>query len=318
MSDPHPRSFFADFRLFFLRGLVVLLPTVLTLWIVVKAYQFIDNAIAEPINEGIRIVMHRATPAWEPLQRRFEPTDEAIALEISRQRALGRPRPNPAAVAAALRGENIREWWDSRWYLDLIGLVVAIVAVYFAGRLLGGFFGRRIYRRLEQAITTLPVFKQVYPYVKQIVDFLFGEDRKVEFKRVVLVEYPRKGIWSLGFATGRAMGAVSDRVGEESMTIFIPSSPTPFTGYTISVPKREVIELPITVDEALRFTVSGGVLMPGDELPEGVTAEAIRQPTTPPRDPGEAPVVRAPAPGPLPAPRGADADDDVVKKRTLE
>ena len=81
MTDPSERTFTGDFRRFFLRGLVVLLPSVLTLWIVVKAYQFVDNAIAEPINRGVRIAMLNTARVWEPLALAFEPSAEAVQAE---------------------------------------------------------------------------------------------------------------------------------------------------------------------------------------------------------------------------------------------
>jgi uncharacterized membrane protein len=184
------------------------------------------------------------------------------------QRTTSTRKPTREQVMYELRSENVVEWWERRWYMDLIGLVVAIVAVYVAGRLLGGFFGRSIYSRIERFITSLPVFKQVYPYVKQIVDFLFSDEKAIKFNRVVVVEYPRKGIWSVGFMTGGTMRAIANHSGD-SVTVFIPSSPTPFTGYTITVPRDEVIEVPISVDEALRFVVSGGVLVPTTQVVEG-------------------------------------------------
>lgn len=258
MSDASARTFSSDFRRFFLRGLVVLLPTVLTLWIVVQAYRFVDNNIAEPVNQGIRLAMSHTARLWTPLGEVFDPTEDEVTTELAgrNERALDR-----ATVEQELRSANIRDWWQSRWYMDLIGLVVAIIAVYIAGRLLGGLIGRRIYRGIERFITTLPVFKQVYPHVKQIVDFLFSDERSMKFNRVVVVEYPRKGIWSVGFMTGDTLRSVAERAGD-AVTVFVPSSPTPFTGYTITVPRDEVRELPITVEEAIRFAVSGGVLVP--------------------------------------------------------
>ncbi len=239
MSDPSARTFSADFKRFFLRGLVVLLPTVLTLWIVVKAYQFVDHQIAKPINAGLQLAVVKAARLWEPLQKQFGSAD---------------------AIAG-----NVEEWWNDRWYMRFIGLIVAIVAVYIVGRLLGGFFGRQIYRKIETVITTLPIFKQVYPHVKQIVDFLFSDDKRTKFNRVVVVQYPRKGVWSIGFLTGNTLRSIADRAGD-AVTVFIPSSPTPFTGYTITVPRCEALEVPISVDEALRFTISGGVLVPGHQV----------------------------------------------------
>jgi uncharacterized membrane protein len=281
MSDGSARTFTADFRRFFLRGLVILLPSVLTLWIVVKAYQFVDNTIAEPINRSVRLAMVNTAKVWEPLRDVFDPTPEALSAALEKLPP-GKRTEAKEATRARLRAENITAWWSEHWAMDLIGIIVAIVAVYISGRLLGGFVGRRLYRRIEQFITTLPVFKQVYPYVKQIVDFLFSDDQPIKFNRVVAVPYPRKGVWSVGFMTGETLRSIQECAGDDAVTVFIPSSPTPFTGYTVTVRRKEIIELPISVDEAIRFAVSGGVLIPehqriggstvpaGDGLPSGL------------------------------------------------
>lgn len=265
MTKASQRTFSSDFRRFFLRGLVVLLPTVLTLWIMVKAYQFVDTSIAEPINQGIRMAITQATPVWDPLTRKFEPTEQALVDERIKLDREGVKAGEESQLRSRLRAQNIMQWWDTHWYMDLIGIIVAVVGVYIAGRLLGGFFGRQIYRKIETIITTLPVFKQVYPYVKQVVDFLFSDDKPMDFNSVVVVEYPRKGIWAVGFQTGNAMKSIAEESGD-SVTIFIPSSPTPFTGYTITVPRDSVRKLPISVEEAIRFSVSGGVLIPEHQI----------------------------------------------------
>ncbi len=291
MAEHDDRSFGADFKRFFLRGLVILLPTVLTLWIVMTAYLFVYRQIASPINEGVKTALVQAAKVWQPLRDEFTPTDDQVDQAIANTlvepeksrfenkentqlRAEIRERMG-SRVRSRLRSEAIITWWDSRWYMNGIGLVVAIVAVYIAGRLLGGFFGKRLYRRIEQFITTLPVFKQVYPHVKQIVDFLFSDDKPIKFNRVVAVEYPRKGIWSVGFQTGGPMRTVAAKSGDSS-TVFIPSSPTPFTGYTITVNKEDLIELPITVEEAIRFAVSGGVLVPDHQVVDSEADASLR------------------------------------------
>ncbi|MHC5023677.1 MAG: DUF502 domain-containing protein [Planctomycetota bacterium] len=263
MTNSSARTFGSDFRQFFLRGLVVLLPSVLTLWIVVKAYQFVDNTIAQPINSGVQLALVNVADHWDGLAEAelFKPTPKELQAARLDAGLSENDTSEDARLIPILRRARIEAWWSNQWYMNLIGLVVAIVAVYLSGRLLGGFFGRRIYRKLEALITTVPVFKQVYPYVKQIVDFLFSDDQPIKFNRVVAVEYPRKGIWSIGFMTGGPLRTVADRAGDV-VTVFIPSSPTPFTGYTITVPRAEMIEIPISVDEAIRFAVSGGVLVP--------------------------------------------------------
>jgi uncharacterized membrane protein len=327
MSDSSARTFSSDFRRFFLRGLVIVLPSVLTLWIVVAAYEFVDRTIAEPINAGIRFTLAKAAPHWSALSPILEPSEQTITEETDRRLAAG-AMITPEEVRAEMR-EKIRTdpaarraqigaWWNQRRYMNVIGLLVAIIAVYIAGRLLGGFFGRRIYRKLEDVITSLPVVKQVYPYVKQIVDFLFSDDRPIKFNRVVAIEYPRKGVWSVGFATGGPMRSIEARAGT-SITVFVPSSPTPFTGYTITVPREDTIELPISVEEAIRFAVSGGVLVPdhqrkkttldadgSSELPDGLIP--IPGPGGPP--PAEPP--RAVAP-----PAGGEPDPAPTRRRSV-
>jgi uncharacterized membrane protein len=114
----------------------------------------------------------------------------------------------------------------------------------------------------ESTVQQVPGFKQVYPYGKQVTDFLFGE-KKIEFNRVVIIPYPSKGFWSIGLVTGIGFREVAEKIKEEFLTVFVPTSPTPVTGYVVYVKKEEVIDLPIPIDAALRFIVSGGVIVPG-------------------------------------------------------
>ena len=262
MTTDHLGTFRTDFKRFFIRGLAVLLPSVLTLWILVKAYQFIDVTIAQPINTGIRALVTETAIRMPALQKSILPNPTIIDEALAQRVANGEPLLKYASVQREIVASEIQIWW-TEWalYLDWIGILVAVIIVYVSGRLLGGILGRGIYRRLESLIITVPLFKQIYPAVKRVVDFLFSEDKQISFNRVVVVEYPRKGIWSVGLVTGATMRSIRNQSGE-AITVFIPSSPTPFTGYTITVPVHEAQELPISVDEALLFTISGGVLVP--------------------------------------------------------
>lgn len=272
-----PRSFLADFRLFFFRGLGVLLPSVLTLWILIYAGLFVQRSVAEPINSGVRQLVIYALPQFvdeEHLPEWFTVSDSQVARLKAERLREARPDVPNAQLREAARARNLKEWWDERWYLRLVGLIIAIVLIYLAGRLLGGLIGKRIYSRLESAFQRLPVVAQIYPHVKQVVEVFFGGNEsgeRIKFNRVVLVEYPRRGIWTVGLLTGESMREIEKNMETEGVTIFIPSSPTPFTGYTITVPREEAIDLPITIDEALRFVVSGGVLVPPRQLPDYVT-----------------------------------------------
>lgn len=249
-------------RRFFLRGLGILLPTVLTIWILVTAYNFVLYNIAEPINQGVRIV---AVEYW--------PYPVITDQDRSKARAAMAPDErvewtDDARLTTRLKTRRIAAWWaENNWYMDLIGLLIAGVLIYIAGALLGSFIGRRLVWRLEAMFKRLPIVKFVYPSVKQVTDFFFGsgEEAPFKFNRVVAVQYPRKGIWSVGLVTGDTMSVIQHHVGEECMTVFIPSSPTPFTGYVITVQVTDVIDLPISIDEALRFTISGGVIVPPNQ-----------------------------------------------------
>jgi len=124
-----------------------------------------------------------------------------------------------------------------------------------------------------------PVMRRVYPYVKQVTNFILPpEEQAQRFSGVVAVEYPRKGVWSLGFVTGEGLRSVVERLGSEFLTVMVPTSPTPVTGWVITVPKADTIALDMTVEEALRFIVSAGVIAPDGEhpalLPEAVRAGA--------------------------------------------
>jgi len=131
--------------------------------------------------------------------------------------------------------------------------------------LLGGLIGRRLYARVEKLLARVPGFKQVYPHVKQVTEMIIG-DRPLAFNRVVLVEYPRKGIWTVGLVTGDSMRTIREAAGADTLSVFIPSTPTPFTGFTITVLKDEVVDLPVQVDAAVRFLITGGVLVPDREV----------------------------------------------------
>lgn len=270
-------TFGSDFRKFFLRGLAVLLPSVLTLWLLWAAYGFVSARVAEPINGGIRLVILEFAPRVvqeNRLPEWFVVTPDQIDTAREQRRFQGLRPIGVDALRKQIRANAFRDWWNDHWYLQIIGLVVAILLIYLAGTVAGGFIGRRVYVRFERWLTRIPVFKQVYPHVKQVVDFLLGNSRQLSFNRVVVVEYPRKGIFTVGFQTGSTMRAIQDVTGVECCTVFIPSSPTPFTGYTITVPASEVQDLPITVEEALRFVVTGGVLIPEHQTIPGSPQEA--------------------------------------------
>jgi len=270
-----PSAFAADFRRFFGRGLAVLLPSILTLWILWYALLFVFNNVAVPINRGMRwgviqaiplVIPERHQPDWYIITPQ-EREDFLRSSDGTAMRSAG-----PEAIDHEARVAQFRQFWEARWYLSILGLIVAITLIYLAGLLLGGILGRRLYEGVESLLSRIPGFKHVYPHVKQLVNLVMG-DRRMAFKRVVLVEYPRKGVWSLGMVTSQSMRDIATAAGGPVLAVFIPSTPTPFTGFAINVPEKDVIDLPISVDEAIRFMITGGVLIPEHQaLPEAARA----------------------------------------------
>ena len=258
------KTFMGDFKRFFGRGLGILLPSVLTLWILTQLLLFLNNNVGEPINRGVRMAVLEIYPRLveeESLPGFFRVRLSEIAEARQAKQIPGISKMDDTQVRERLRRAKFRTAWQAHWYLNATGLIIAIVVIYFSGRFLGGYLGRTIYDRLERLWSRVPGFKQVYPHVKQVVQMVLGES-PIAFNRVVMVEYPREGIWTIGLVTGPSLRSINEQAGEDVMTVFIPTSPTPFTGFAINVPATGVIDLPMSVEEALRFFITGGVLVP--------------------------------------------------------
>lgn len=290
-------SFTTDFKRFFGRGLGILLPTIVTLWILWQAFSFVSTNVAEPINRATRLSVLWVVPQVfekDSLPDWYDISDEEVLVA----RASGRYRATTpmATIERDIRREWLQRYWDDRWYLGFTGFFIAILLIYLAGLLLGNFFGRQIYHRVERLIAKVPGFKQVYPHVKQVVDLILGE-KKMAFSKVVLVEYPSKDIWTMGFLTGDSLRAIDDTAGGRVVSVFIPTSPTPFTGFTISVLASSIKPMDISMEEALRFVITAGVLTPesaGDApagAPPGVIVSGRARPEARAREiggPGDA------------------------------
>lgn len=261
-------SFTSDFKRFFGRGLAILLPTAVTLWLLWQAFGFIYANVAQPINKATRFGVLWAVPLAldeDELPDWFRVTPEELATARANLDTRASSTPDNE-LKRNLRAKYLADFWKDHWYLNLTGLFIAIMLIYLAGVLLGNFAGRSIYQAVERLITRIPGFKQVYPHVKQVVDLILG-DRKMAFSKVVLVEYPSKDIWTIGFLTGHSIRDIDKSAGGQVVSVFIPTSPTPFTGFTINVRKEAYKELDMSIEEALRFIITAGVLTPDSPKP---------------------------------------------------
>lgn len=162
---------------------------------------------------------------------------------------------------------QLAKYLPAEWvyYVDKIpglSILIAITVIVIIGFFATNFLGKKIFEFFEKFFFKLPFFRQVYPAIKEMAMFLFSQERGATFKQVVLVEYPRKGIYAFGFLTNNSSAKICDKVNQELYNVFLPSAPGPLTGYVIVVPKKEIIFTDISIEDAFKFIVSGGVVNP--------------------------------------------------------
>jgi uncharacterized membrane protein len=253
MPLPSRRTTFGeDFRRFFTRGLAALLPTLITLSILFWILDFLWSAVGRHLIWAIKVAWWNAG-----------------------QYGLVAERP------AAYLNRNILA--EDSFGTKVVGVLLAVLFVYIVGLLIGNLIGRTFWAIAERLVMKMPIIRAIYPAVKQVTDFLL-QDRQKQFvgSRVVAARLHNSDIWSIGLVTGQGLAAISDAAEDETVTVFIPSSPTSFSGYVVVVPRRSLIELPLTTEDAMRMLVSGGVLEPKPRGGEGAEAgPAAATPTTP-------------------------------------
>lgn len=137
--------------------------------------------------------------------------------------------------------------------ITAIGLIGFLLAIVLVGMFTRNIIGMAFFRLVERVLTQIPVVKSVFTAVKQIAEVLL-QDKRQAFKRVALFEYPRRGLYSVGFVT-------KDDPGQDLVAVFLPTTPNPTSGYMLMVPRSELVELEIPVEEAIKLIVSGGSIM---------------------------------------------------------
>ncbi|MBV8780633.1 MAG: DUF502 domain-containing protein [Phycisphaerae bacterium] len=234
-------SFGEDFRRFFLGGLQALLPTLITVSVIIWVWDLLWQNLGRHLITALKLT-------WE---------------NISNTGLL--PLEPPGYIEHYWSEDNLRT--------RIVGVLLAILAVYIVGLLVGNLIGRTFWKLGEQLVMKIPVIRAIYPAVKQVTDFVLA-DRKdhFDYSRVVAVRPHEGGIWSVGLVTGLGLAPLEESIGEPMVTVFVPSSPTAFSGYVLIVPRSGVVELPMTVEEAMRLLVSGGVIS-GSEQREAIVDE---------------------------------------------
>ncbi len=207
-------------KTYFLTGLVVLIPLVLTIYIIWKLFYAIDGLLRGLVTNVL----------------------ERFGIPIS---SVG------------------------------LGFITVILLILLTGLVAKNYFGRKLIQLGELIFARIPLINRIYRAIQQISNAFFSERREV-FKKAVLIEYPRKGVYSLAFLTQDTKGEVQERLDQDMISVFLPTTPNPTSGFLLFVPKRDVIELSMSIEEALKLVISGGVITP--ERTRSSDLKIIREP----------------------------------------
>jgi uncharacterized membrane protein len=147
------------------------------------------------------------------------------------------------------------------FHIPGLGVVLAVVLVLTTGMIMANLLGRRLVNAWESLLSRIPLVRSLYAGIKQIMEAVLATDAK-SFRRVLLVEYPRRGVWSLAFMTTDQLGEVQQKTETDVIGVFIPTTPNPTSGFVLMVPAEEVIELDMTVEQGLKMIISMGTVVP--------------------------------------------------------
>ena len=142
-----------------------------------------------------------------------------------------------------------------------LGLIISIVVITFIGAITPGFIGRTLLKVGERILDNTPVVRSIYSAIKQIMETVMSTNSE-SFREVVLVEYPRKGIWVIGFVTGETKGEVQSLKKETLINVFIPTTPNPTSGFLLFLPKKDLMYMKMKVEDAVKMVISGGIVTP--------------------------------------------------------
>ncbi len=158
-----------------------------------------------------------------------------------------------------------------------LGVILALAILVGTGVVAANFAGRRLMELGDRIVTRIPLVSGIYSGAKQVAETLFA-DSSTAFKRVMLVEYPRKGIWSMCFQTSELVGEIQSRTEDDVVCVFLPTTPNPTSGFLLFIPKHELVPLDMRVDEGLRMIISLGVAVPRWRTPEEAKASLAPPP----------------------------------------
>jgi uncharacterized membrane protein len=152
-----------------------------------------------------------------------------------------------------------------------LGAVLTLLIIFITGVIAANIFGQQMVGWWDQLLNRIPVVNTVYKSVKQVSDTLLSPNGQA-FRKAVLVQYPRQGTWTIAFVTGSPAGEIAEYLQKEHVSVYVPTTPNPTSGFFLMLPKTDIVELEMSVDEALKYVISMGVVVP--------TAQAEALPAT--------------------------------------
>lgn len=221
-TNPPPK---APIRSYFVAGLLLLVPLVITLWVL--------NLIVSTMDQSLQL----------------------LPAQLQPEVLFGRRIPG-------------------------LGVILTLLIIFSTGLLVRNFIGEALVRIWEALLARIPIVRSIYSSVKQVSDTVLSPNGQA-FRKALLVQYPRAGVWTIAFQTGAPAAEVRAHIAQDMVSVYVPTTPNPTSGFFLMIPRDEIVELKMTVDEALKYVVSMGVVAP-----------AVRPGTVlPPRPaaPGQAP-----------------------------
>lgn len=170
--------------------------------------------------------------------------------------------------------ENLRPEALVGVYVPGVGTVLTLLVVFLTGLLTTNIIGQRLVIFWEGVLWRIPVVKSIYYGVKQVSDTLFSSQGEA-FRKALLVQYPRKGSWTIAFMTGHPGGDVANHLKGDYVSVYVPTTPNPTSGFFLMMPKSDVIELDMSVDAALKYIISMGVVAPGNGKKDANQSQAV-------------------------------------------
>ena len=170
------------------------------------------------------------------------------------------------------------EWVTGTWWTRTLGrvfvLVVLVSVVVLVGIFAKNFFGRQLLKFSEKILQNIPLVRRIYITLKQI-SFAFLGHNKTVFKEVVLIEYPRRGLYALGFVTSISLGEIDQKIPGRVLNVFLPTTPNPTSGLFIMIPDKKIIHLSMSVEDGMKMVISGGAVMPEEGLKKLIDDEVL-------------------------------------------